>query len=180
MSRFDDLIDRNAHFAQTEAKDHLPAIPFIPNRQVYILTCIDPRVDPASTLELQLGDAIVARTVGGRANSSFIEDLAWIVYLHETKTPDAEWFEIAVIHHTDCGSALMADDELRAGFVAQGHDDHELLDTAVVDPDQTVAVDVDRILSASFLPDAVMVSGYAYDTAAGRLHQVVAARSRRD
>ncbi|HWD61545.1 MAG TPA: carbonic anhydrase [Humibacter sp.] len=175
MTGFTHLLERNEHFASTDAKEHVPAIPFLPNRQVYVLTCIDPRVDPASILELELGDAIVARTIGGRANSSFLEDLDWICYLHQTKAPDAGWFEIVVIHHTDCGSALMADDELRAGFVSAGHDDQALLDTAVTDPRRTVPVDVQRILDAPFLPDAVAVSGYAYDVTTGRLALVTAA-----
>lgn len=40
MSSLDELLRRNHVFAQTGAKDQGPAIPFIPNRQVYILTCI--------------------------------------------------------------------------------------------------------------------------------------------
>lgn len=178
MTRFDELLERNARFAQTEAKDHVPAIPFLPNKQVYVLTCIDPRVDPTDILQLDLGDAIVARTVGGRVSGSFLEDLAWICYLHETKTPDADWFELAIIHHTDCGSALMADDDLRAGFVALGHDEDTVLRTAVVDPHQTVQVDVRRVLEAEFLPAAVRVGGYAYDVTTGRLTTVVAPRAR--
>jgi carbonic anhydrase len=66
MSNFDALLRNNADFARTSAKDRVPEIPFIPNKQVYILTCIDPRVDPAQVFGLELGDAIVARTVGGR------------------------------------------------------------------------------------------------------------------
>ena len=174
MTHFDELLDRNAAFARTDAKDTVPQIPFIPNRQVYVLTCIDPRVDPAATLGLALGDAIVARTVGGRANRSFLDDLAWISYLHETKTPDAEWFEIAVIHHTDCGSALMADPELRAGFVARGFDDATLRRTAVVDPADTVPVDVRAILASPTLCGRVLVSGYGYDLKTGLLEQLVA------
>ncbi|SFF75804.1 carbonic anhydrase [Actinacidiphila alni] len=178
MTGFTRLLEHNEHFASTDARERVPAIPFLPNRQVYVLTCIDPRVDPSSILELDLGDAIVARTVGGRANPSFLEDLAWICYLHRTKTPDADWFEIVVIHHTDCGSGLMADDDLRAGFVADGHDDQVLLDTAVTDPHLTVPVDVRRILDAPFLPDAVTVSGYAYDVTTGRLSLVTPAATR--
>jgi carbonic anhydrase len=176
-TNFRTLLPRNADFAETDAKDRVPAIPFLPNRQVYVLTCIDPRVDPANTLELELGDAIVARTVGGRSNPSFLEDLAWIVYLHEVKTPDADWFDIAVIHHTDCGSALMADDGLRAGFVAEGHDDALLRSTAVTDPSRTLPVDVQRILDAPFLPPVVRVGGYAYDVATGRITEVVPPRT---
>lgn len=180
MTGFGQLLDQNAHFAATDAKDHVPLIPFLPNRQVYVLTCIDPRVDPANVLELNLGDAIVARTVGGRANESFLEDLAWICYLHQTKTPGADWFEIVVIHHTDCGSSLMADDELRAGFVADGHDDLSLRATAVVEPHQTVSADVQRIREAHFLPDIVKVSGYSYDVTTGRLSPVTELNSKKD
>ena len=119
MSNFDELLRNNASFARTGAKDRVPEIPFIPNKQVYILTCIDPRVDPAQVFGLELGDAIVARTVGGRVTPAVIQDLAWISYLHETKTPDADWFELAVMHHTDCGSGFFADDGLRHGFAAR-------------------------------------------------------------
>jgi carbonic anhydrase len=122
MSNFDELLANNARFAAGDVKDRVPEIPFLPNKQVYIVTCIDPRVDPAALLGLTLGDAIVARNVGGRVTDPVLSDLAWISYLHEVKTPDAPWFEVAVVHHTDCGSGLMADDQLRAGFVARGFD----------------------------------------------------------
>ncbi len=178
MGNFTQLLDNNARFAGTDAKDKVPAIPFLPNKQVYILTCIDPRVDPAATMGLALGDAIVARTVGGRANRSFLDDLAWISYLHETKTPDAEWFEIAVVHHTDCGSALMADPELRKGFTARGFDDEVLRETAVVEPADTVPADVQAILDAPAVSGRIKVSGYRYDVKTGRIEQLVAPRSR--
>jgi carbonic anhydrase len=174
MSNFDTFLDNNKRFATTDAKDRVPQIPFIPNKQLYVLTCVDPRVDPAAILGLELGDAIVARNVGGRVNQSFIDDLSWISYLHETKTPDADWFEIAVIHHTDCGSSLMADPELRAGFVERGFDDATLRRTAVVDPVDTVPVDVQTILDAPTVSARIAVSGYEYDIKTGRVECLVA------
>src|SRR4051812_15024452 len=108
MTDFDALLQRNRDFAETDAKNAVPNIPFIPNRQLYVMTCIDPRVDPANILGLELGDAIVARNVGGRVTPAVLQDVAWISYLHEVKTPDSNWFEIVVIHHTDCGSGLFA------------------------------------------------------------------------
>jgi carbonic anhydrase len=114
-SNFSEYLERNAAFAATDAKDRVPEIPFIPNKQLYLITCIDPRVDPAATVGSELGEAIVARNVGGRVTPALIKDLLWILHLHETLTPDADWFEIAVIHHTDCGAALFARDDLRAG-----------------------------------------------------------------
>jgi len=173
MSNFDELLANNARFAAGDAKDRVPEIPFLPNKQVYIITCIDPRVDPAALLGLSLGDAIVARNVGGRVTDSVLSDLAWISYLHEVKTPDAPWFELAVIHHTDCGSGLMADDQLRAGFVARGFDDLQLQHTAVIETATTIAHDVRRIVESTVISKQIEVSGYSYDVKTGLLTPVV-------
>jgi carbonic anhydrase len=157
----------------------VPAIPFIPNKQVYILTCIDPRVDPAQLFGLELGDAIVARTVGGRVTPAVLQDLAWISYLHETKTPDADWFEFAVMHHTECGSGFFADDDLRHGFAAGGgYDDAELAALAVLDPAVTVPVDVTRVLDAPQVSSRITVTGLAYDVKTGLVTTVVPPQSR--
>ena len=176
MSNFDELLRNNVSFARTGAKDDVPQIPFIPNKQVYILTCIDPRVDPAQVFGLRLGDAIVARTVGGRVTPAVIQDLAWISYLHETKTPDAEWFEFAVMHHTDCGSGFFADDELRHGFAARGYDDAELAGLAVLDPSVTVPGDVAMVRQAPQVSARIKVTGLAYDVRTGLVKTVVPPR----
>jgi carbonic anhydrase len=179
MTNFDELLRNNARFAATDVKDHQPAIPFLPHRQAYILTCIDPRVDPAQVFGLDLGDAIVARTVGGRATPAVLQDLAWISYLHEVKTPDADWFEFAVMHHTDCGSGLFADDDLRRGFAARGgFDQAELAGLAVLDPAATVRADVEKILSYPYVSSRVRVTGLAYDLKTGVASVVVPPRSR--
>jgi carbonic anhydrase len=178
MMNIETLLSRNRTFARTDAKDKVPAIPFIPNMQVYVLTCIDPRVDPTNILGLELGDAIVARTVGGRVTDAVLADLAWICHLHENKTPDAEWFELAVIHHTDCGSAMFTDDDLRHSFVKRfGYDEATLSALAVVDPAKTVQIDVDKLLTAQQRDSHVAVSGYAYDLDTGLLTQVTAPRN---
>ena len=179
MSNFDELLRRNQAFATTGAKDRVPAIPFLPNRQVYILTCIDPRVDPVQLFGLELGDAIVARTVGGRVTPAVLQDLAWISYLHETKTPDADWFEFAVMHHTDCGSGFFADDDLRRGFAERGgYDEAELADLAVLDPAVTVPLDVAKVLDAPQVSDRITVTGLAYDVKTGLVTTVVPPESR--
>lgn len=178
MPNFDQMLRNNAAFAATGAKDRVPEIPFIPNKQVYILTCIDPRVDPAQVFGLELGDAIVARNVGGRVTPAVIQDLAWISYLHETKTPDADWFELAVMHHTECGSGFFADEDLRQGFAARGFDDAELAELAVLDPAVTVPADVQKIISAPQISSRIKVSGYSYDVKTGVVTAIVPPRSR--
>jgi carbonic anhydrase len=176
-SNFSTFLERNEAFAATNAKDHVPEIPFIPFKQVYLITCIDPRAEPAAVLGATLGEAIVARNVGGRVTPSVIKDLAWIVHLHENKTPDADWFEIAVMHHTDCGSALLADDELRHGYTARGgYDDQTARAMAVLDPHESVRTDVERLRNAPELASAIddiKIGGYAYDLATGAVTTVV-------
>jgi carbonic anhydrase len=176
-SNFSTYIDRNAEFAATDAKEHVPEIPFIPFKQVYVITCIDPRVEPAAILGVELGEAIIARNVGGRVTPAVIKDLTWILHLHENLTPDADWFEIAVIHHTDCGSGFFAKDELREGYVARGHwDDHEVADLAVLEPAKTVAEDLEKLRTAPELQPTianVRIGGYSYDLETGKLTTVV-------
>jgi carbonic anhydrase len=114
------LLDRNKAFAATDAVAKNPKIPWIPHQLSYVITCIDSRVEPAAILGVDLGDATVQRVVGGRVTPAVLRDVAYISYLTETKTPDGPWWELAVIHHTDCGSTLLADPELRRGFAARG------------------------------------------------------------
>ena len=176
-SNFTPYLERNAHFAATDARQAGPEVPFIPTKQLYLITCIDPRVEPAAVLGAELGDAIVARNVGGRVTPSVIKDLAWICHLHENKTPDSDWFEVAVIHHTDCGSALFADDDLRRGYAARGgYDERTAAAMAVLDPAETVREDVNRLRTAPELAasrDSFKIGGYAYDLKTGLITTIV-------
>ena len=177
QSNFAAYIERNEKFAATDAKDHVPEIPFIPSKQLYLITCIDPRVEPAAIVGSQLGEAIVARNIGGRVTPALIKDLLWILHLHENLTPDADWFEIAVIHHTDCGSGLLARAELRAGYVSRGGwDEGTALAMAVLDPAKTVAEDVQKLRAAPELQptiDNVEIGGYVYELKTGKITTVV-------
>lgn len=178
MDHLDALLDRNRAFARTDAKERVPAIPFHPNRGLYIVACIDPRVDPGDLLGLELGDAIVARSVGGRITDAILEDISYIAHLVGTKTPDGPWFEVAVMHHTDCGSQFLADPAFRAGFeAATGYEDEErLAATPVVHPEATVRHDVARVRDAAQVPPEVRVSGHVYDVATGLVTTVEHAR----
>ena len=98
----------------------------------------------------------------------------------ESRAPVGPWFEVAIIHHTDCGSTLLADDELRHGFAERiGVDERTLTDTAVLNPERTVRTDVDRVLWAREIPSDVRVSGHIYDVRTGVVTTVVDAKSRK-
>ena len=173
MSNIAPLLERNRAFADTDARRQAPTIPFS-RKNLYVITCIDYRVDPAETLGLEFGDAIVARNVGGRVTPAVIKDVAYIGYLIQSTAPDGPWFEVAIIHHTDCGSTLLADDEFRHGFAERiGVDERTLADTPVLDPARTVRTDVQRLLWAREIPSNVAVSGHVYDVETGLLTTVI-------
>ena len=148
MSNIAPLLDRNRAFAgDPGTRQGMPRLPFIPNLNLYIVTCIDCRVDPAQVLGVRLGEALVQRNIGGRITPAVIADIAYAGYLVDAKAPEGPYFEVAIVHHTDCGSALLADDELRHGFARRiGTDERTLADTPVLDPARTVQTDVNRVL----------------------------------
>ena len=174
MSNLSALIESNREFAAAGTWRDTPRLPFLPHRGLYVITCVDPRTDPAQFLGLGFADAIVARTVGGRVTDAVLRDLAYIGYLVETKAPDGPYFEVAVIHHTECGSGLLADAALRHGFAERGgYDESALAALAVLDPTQTVREDVERIRAAPQVSPRITVSGHVYDVTTGLVETVV-------
>ena len=180
MTSIDYLLDRNRVFAGTDARRDVPALSFLPRQGLYIVICIDCRVDPAQILGIELGDALVQRNIGGRVTPAVIADIAYAAYLVQTKAPQGPWFEVAVIHHTDCGSTLLADDDLRHRYAQRiGVDERALADTPVLDPARTVATDVARVLWAPEIPPEVQVSGHVYDVETGLVTTVIDAKASR-
>jgi carbonic anhydrase len=173
MSNITALLERNKAFAGSGAWRNTPRLPFLPFKNLYVITCIDPRTDPADFLGLQFGDAIVARSIGGRVTDAVIRDLSYIGYLVETKAPEGPYFEAAVIHHTDCGSRLLEDPELRHGFAQRsGYDERQLAALPATVPAETARGDVAKILAAPQVSTRITVSGHVYDTATGLLETV--------
>jgi carbonic anhydrase len=139
-----------------------------------VITCLDPRVDPAHFLGLELGDAVVVRNVGGRVTPEVINDVAFIGQIAENVLPDGPLFEVAVIHHTQCGTAALADRTFRRRYAQRiGAPECHLREHAVLDPTATVTRDVERLRSAQAIPARVSVSGHVYDVVTGLVRTVV-------
>lgn len=172
MSNLQPLLERNEVFAETGAHEGLTPLP---KHLVFLVTCLDGRVDPAHVLGADLGDALVLRNAGGRVNDEVIDEIAFIAALtEELLGDDAPPFEVAVLHHTACGSGFLADDGFRRRFVARiGADEGELTTQAVTDPTQSVRADVDRLAASPLVPDRVSVSGHVYDVESGLVTTVV-------
>ena len=65
MSDIQSLLARNRAFAESGAWRHAPRLPFLPFKGLYVITCIDPRTDPADFLGLEFGEAIVVSQAQG-------------------------------------------------------------------------------------------------------------------
>jgi carbonic anhydrase len=170
MTNIDPTLDRNRAFAA--AGGHDGAVVF-PTLRLFVITCLDPRVDPAHFLDLGLGEAIVVRNVGGRVTPEVINDIAFIGQIAESVIPDGPLFEVAVIHHTQCGSAALADDAFRRSYADRiGADEAGLREHAVLDPSSTVISDVEQLRCADAISPRIPVSGHIYDVVTGLVETV--------
>lgn len=176
MTKMTPLLQRNEQFARTYTP--VPLGP--PAAQVVVVTCLDHRVDPAVVLGLRLGDAPVIRNAGGRVTQSVIEDIAYLAFLAGQLFGELaadSLFEVAVIHHTQCGTGFLADPAFRQQAAeATGVAAAALEASAVADPYLTVKADVERLLTSRLLSPKVSVSGHVYDIATGRLTTTLDAR----
>jgi carbonic anhydrase len=172
-ANIDPALERNRAFAA--AGGHEGAVVF-PNLRLFVITCIDPRVDPAHFLGLGLSDALVVRNVGGRVTAEVINDVAFIGQIAENALPDGSLFEVAVIHHTQCGAGALADDTFRRTYAERiGAEESTLREHAVLDPAATVTRDVERLRSAPAISPRVTVSGHVYDVVTGLVETVIPA-----
>ena len=170
-ANIDPALERNRAFAA--AGGHQGAVVF-PNLRLFVITCLDPRVDPAHFLGLSLSDAIVVRNVGGRVTPEVINDVAFISQIAEKVLPDGPLFEVAVIHHTQCGAGALADDTFRRQYAQRiGAEESALREHAILDPAATVTRDVERLRSAPAISPRVTVSGHVYDVVTGRVQTIV-------
>jgi carbonic anhydrase len=164
-------LERNRAFAGAGGHEGAAVLP---NLGLFVVTCLDPRVDPAHVLGLGLSDAIVVRNVGGRVTPEVINDVAFISQIVESVAADSPLFEVAVIHHTQCGAAALSDDAFRGRYAERiGAEESTLRDHAVIDPAATVTSDVNLLRSTPAISPRVEASGHVYDVTTGLVDTVI-------
>jgi carbonic anhydrase len=177
MADLQTLIDRNLEFARSFSQGDLAIQPRL---SILVLTCLDARVDPAHFLGLQLGDAFVMRSIGGRVTNQVIEQIAILRALAVDLGGGAP-LEVAIVHHTDCGTRRFADPQFRQRLgKASGTGETAIERLAITDPQSSVAEDIDRLRAAPTLPDELVVAGYVYDVTDGRVREISAPASLRE
>lgn len=180
MSYTDTLLARNKDFAreQVTAGTLMPSLPEqLPHVKAVIIGCADMRVDPAQLLQLEPGEAVVIRNIGGRVTPGLLQQLGLLGRIGEVAQAipgGGGEFHIVVLHHTDCGITRLANNpEMLAGYFEVS--EAELAEKAVTDPDAAVATDVAALRAVPALPAQWMISGQVYDVATGALRVVVPA-----
>ena len=169
----DTALARNRAFAAAGGHQGVTVFPTL---GLLVIACLDPRVDPAHILGLDLGDAMVFRNGGGRVTPDVIDNIAFVGQLAEKAVPEGPLFEVAVIHHTQCGASALADDDFRRTYAKRiGADESTLREYAVLDPAATVASDIERLRSAEAISPRITVSGHVYDVATGLVERVIPA-----
>jgi carbonic anhydrase len=172
VDALDVLTQRNTDFA---AHGFNPDLRIIPSLKVFVIGCVDPRVDPAQILGIELGEGAVLRNIGGRVTPSVLKELALLRKLTQGAGGDFDkGWNFIVLQHTDCGILRMQGErEMLAEFL--GVDEGSLDEKMVGDPRKAVEVDVAALRADPDLPAGMRSSGYVYDVATGLVENVVPA-----
>ncbi|KAJ6574630.1 carbonic anhydrase [Mycena capillaripes] len=137
-------------------------------KNLIIITCIDPRVNPYDQLGLKPGEAITIQNAGGSAKEALRSIMVpqHFLGIHG---------EIAVFHHTDCGMSRVTTDEMRelVKKANPGRDDvaatvdcmdfHHITDT-----EGSVKTDVEFLAKNPLVVKGTEISGWVYDVNTGK------------
>lgn len=169
MNPVDELLERNARFAA----GYEPGRPALPALRTCVVSCPDPRVDPAQVLGLRLGDAAVVRAAAGRISPIVLQQLVFLQATGAAIGAGDEAFELVLLQHTDCGIRHFTGPESRDGLAAfLGCSVDELDGKCVTDPYAAVRVDIDALAANPLMPDNLSVSGMVFSVEMGTVELV--------
>jgi carbonic anhydrase len=171
MSSIDLLLDRNRTFV---AERFSGPMALMPQLRTTVIGCLDPRVDPAYVLGLQLGDAPVIRNVGGRVTPAVLQVLDLLALgfpAEQERMRVADKGDLVVLHHSQCGiTRMQSHPEWLAPYFGVPVD--ELPAKAVGDPRASLLVDVDVLRRHPGISAAYRVTGLYYDVTTGAVETV--------
>jgi len=162
------------------------------NKRLFVLTCMDERVNIEEVLGLQPGDAHIFRNAGGLVTDDVIRSAALTTNFFGTK-------EIIVVNHTECGMMLKSGREIVEALQEKlGMDltriplDPSLPELTLSDPkaierwfrtfesvDEVTVAQVELLRNHPLIPKDVTVKGYIYEVETGRLRRPFEMLSRR-
>ena len=134
---------------------------------VAMVTCMDSRIEPLEMIGLQVGDAKILRTPGGRVTPDALVGCVLSVHLLGVD-------RILIVPHTRCAMASGEDADLVARVKAEtGEDLSDVRIGASTDQQARLVEDVERLRSNPHIAGRALVGGFFYDVDTGALTQVV-------
>ncbi|KAG6866032.1 hypothetical protein C0991_009441 [Blastosporella zonata] len=169
MSNYLSFPTRNEQYV---ANFHKGALALPPAKKYIVVTCMDARIEPASQLGIELGDAHVIRNAGGSAQEA-LRSIVISQRLLGTR-------EIAVFHHSGCGMLTFTTDHLR-GVIKKAEADNPAAAKAVehidflefADLEGSVKSDVKFLQEDPLVLRGTKVTGWIYYVETGKVTQVV-------
>lgn len=159
---FDDLLAANSRLADLDGGTRAPGRAA---RGIAVLCCMDPRLDPLGMLGLDVGEAAVLRTPGGRLTPSALTGLVVATHLLGVD-------RILVVAHTGCAMASGSDADVAEKVRrADGTDLSGMVLGSTSDQLAGLRHDVAMVRSHPHL-DA-LVGGFLLDLPSGRLDHLV-------
>jgi carbonic anhydrase len=169
MGPIDQLLERNKRFAEEDFR----RLPLAPRLRTCIVSCPDPRIDPAQVLGLDLGDAAVVRAAGGRISPIVLQQLLFLAQTATATGQSQDGLELILMQHTECGITHFLGPQHRDMLAAfLGCTPGELNTRSLSDPYGGIRVDIELLAANTLLPASLSVTGLVYDVTSGHVELV--------
>ncbi|OYN86439.1 beta-class carbonic anhydrase [Parenemella sanctibonifatiensis] len=160
---FADLLEANEKYAATFEEGGFDGIA---RAGVAVITCMDSRIEPLRMLGLNLGDAKILRTPGGRITPDALTGC--ILGTHVLGVD-----RILVVPHTRCAMASGDDEAIASKVEAEtGVNIHGALLGASTRQRDALHYDVELLRSHPLIGKRAVVGGFMYDVDSGKLNPI--------
>jgi carbonic anhydrase len=137
--------------------------PSPPVRPHVILTCMDPRIDPASLFSFDPRSANILRNAGARVTPDVVRSVAVSAAVMQAR-------ELLIVQHTGCGMASASEPALRDAVKQRtGREPGDLSFMAIADHAAALQEDIERLRRSPAIPGDLEVRGYLLHLDTGEL-----------
>ncbi|KAL7801120.1 carbonic anhydrase, partial [Trichoderma afarasin] len=166
-----DLLERNKIIAENYKPSPYHTEPGYGKNPSLIITCNDRRCIPERFFNIQPGEVVVHRNAGGSVQHALRD----IIILDEVLGLK----EIAIVHHTDCGTLRFRDENVRKSLKAKTDPKHwpeidAMYIGAITDVEQSVRDDLEWLGTTPFVRKDLVerTFGFIFDVKTGLVSPV--------
>ncbi|KAK3350235.1 carbonic anhydrase [Lasiosphaeria hispida] len=168
-----DLLERNR--ATSASHDAIPTFVELkaagaPLPKTLVVTCLDPRCIPEEFFKLHVGEVLVHRNAGGNIRHA-LRDLLLLDEIFSLN-------ELAIVHHTDCGTLVFTEEKMRAGIKARLDKAHwpdvdNIVFGANTDMEESVRSDVEWVHANPLIRKELKqgCQGFMFDLVSGKVEK---------